>query len=735
MTTDAQRGTTSGVPAPVDEVLLPDTVERRGRRRRPSGAPPPFPRKIGHTGRAWLVVAVALLVWGFLGAQYDWARRLTDQGDAAVLRQIARVRTAWLTDVMSAVHRAGSGWAVTAVAVTVIVAIIAFRRWRHLFTLLAALIVLQAIGGALYQFSRPRPYDVTSIGRWAGFSMPAATVAVVTMVGVAISYTLVVAGRPRTMAKAATAAVVALFAGAELYLAVYHPSDILVGVTLAVAIFVNAFRLFTPNEVFPVSYRRGKTAHLDVGGIRGEALRQAVQDQLGLTVVDVKPVGLAGSGGSTPLRICVAGDPNTYLFGKLYAMNHVRADRWYKLGRTILYGRLEDEAPFNSVRRLVEYEDYASRLMRDVGVPTAAPFGIVELTPEREYLLITEFFDGAVEIGEADVDDGVIDEGLAIIRRLWDAGVAHRDIKPANLLVRDGHVFLIDTAFVQVRPSPWRQAVDLANMMLVLAVRTDAERVYQRALQLFTADEIAEAFAAARGVASPTQLRMMMKSDGRDLLARFRALAPERRPIGLQRWSVRRVLLTLGLVAGALFAVQATISMVTPAYDLGVSGTPTCGTGDLMILMAQAVPTATSVPCIDSLPAGWTSGGAHVRRGRARFWLDSDLGGKRAVEVTLRPPGDCGVAGAIELPSDEVGMRRFEAPEQLPPNLRSTRTYLFDGGCITYRFSFDGPATAALMFDVDRALAAQPRSELVAAVQDRSELRLCGAGTACVGGS
>ena len=53
-------------------------------------------------------------------------------------------------------------------------------------------------------------------------------------------------------------------------------------------------------------------------------------------------------------------------------MNHVRADRWYKLGRTILYGRLEDEAPFQSVRRLVQYEDYALRLLRDVGHPDGA---------------------------------------------------------------------------------------------------------------------------------------------------------------------------------------------------------------------------------------------------------------------------------------------------------------------------------------------------------------------------
>ncbi len=79
-----------------------------------------------------------------------------------------------------------------------------------------------------------------------------------------------------------------------------------------------------------------------------------------MKVIEVKPVGLAGSGGSTPLRLTVEGDPDTYLFGKLYAMNHVRADRWYKLGRTILYGRLEDEAPFQSVQRLVEYEDYAA---------------------------------------------------------------------------------------------------------------------------------------------------------------------------------------------------------------------------------------------------------------------------------------------------------------------------------------------------------------------------------------
>ena len=85
---------------------------------------------------------------------------------------------------------------------------------------------------------------------------------------------------------------------------------------------------------------------------------------------------------------------------------------------------------------------------------------------------MSEFFDGAVELGEAEVDDQVIDDGLRIIRKLWEAGLAHRDIKPANLLVRDGRLLLIDVAFIELRPTPWRQAVDLANMMLCLALRS-----------------------------------------------------------------------------------------------------------------------------------------------------------------------------------------------------------------------------------------------------------------------
>src|SRR5213076_1936213 len=320
------------------------------------------------------------------------------------------------------------------------------------------------------------------------------------------------------------------------------------------------------------------------------------------------------SAGSTPLRLRVEDGPDEFLFAKLYTKGHVRADRWYKLGRTILYGSLEDESPFKTVRRLVTYEDYALRLLQDAGVRTARPHGIVEITPEREYLLVTEFFKDAVEIGEAEVDDAIIDQGLLLIRKLWDAGIA-RDIKPGNLMVRSGELLLIDVAFAQVLPSPWRQAVDLGNMMLVLAVRSDPRRVYRRALAYFTEAELAEAFAATRGVASPTQLRAFMKRDPRDLLGEFRALAPQRPPIVLQRWSIKRVALAAAMLAIFVAAVGQTGNAFFPAArNLGARA-PTCGTGHSMILSAQSVPSAALLPFIAALPAGWSIDGVDIASG------------------------------------------------------------------------------------------------------------------------
>ena len=626
---------------------------------------------------------------------------------------------------------AGTGWGVTVVGASVIVLTMIFRRWRHLLVLMGSVLFLGIAGNLIYYaLSSPRPYGVPIISSWAGYAAGSPPVAVLTIFLMGAVYCLVVPGRARFYAKIAVAVVVAVFCLARMYLGVDYPGDVLLSAAFAVAIAVTAFRYFTPNEVFPVVYRRGRTAHVDVTGRRGEAIRTAVRDQLGLTVTEIKPVGLESSAGSMPLRLQVEGIGEKYLFAKLYTKGHVRADRWYKLWRTILYGSLEDESPFKTVRRLVTYEDYALRLLQDIGVRTASPHGVVEITPEREYLLVTEFFAGAAEIGAADIGDGVIDQGLALIRKLWDAGIAHRDIKPGNLMVRSGELLLIDVAFVQVRPSPWRQAVDLGNMMLVLAVRTDPERVYQRALAYFTPDELAEAFAATRGVASPTQLRAFMKRDPRDLLGEFRALAPQRPPIVLQRWSIRRVALAAAMLAVTAAALFIGVQALFPVGNLGASA-PTCGTGHSMILSAQAVPSAAMLPCIAALPSGWSIGGADIASGKVRLSLDSDRAGPQAITVTLT--ATCDTSGAHQIPSDQPGMRRFEHPLSLVPRFTGLRFYTFPGGCVTYRFAFAPGASPILAGAAGSALSFQPRSALVHYVQRTEGLALCGRGAACPG--
>ena len=712
---------------------LPGAAAGRARlRRRPTGEPPPLPHPVTVTTAAWLALAAIVLAAAFVVTQHTPWLGVDDRAGTWVLRQLARTRTPWLTDVARGINVAGSGWGASVLGLSVVALTMAFRRWRHLLVFVGGLVVLNYAGTWIYfGLSRPRPYGVPIIGGWIGYAGASPPVAVLTFCLMGVVYCLAVPGRARSCTKATVAAMVAVFALARLYLGVDHPGDVLLGAAFAVAIAVTAFRYFTPNQVFPVVYRRGRTAHVDVTGRRGQAIRQAMRDELGLEVTEIKPVGLASSAGSTPLRLRVKGGPDKFVFAKLYTKGHVRADRWYKLGRTILYGTLEDEAPFQTVRRLAEYEDYALRLVHDAGVRTARPYGIVEITPEREYLLVTEFFTGAAEIGQAEVDDAIIDQGLALIRKLWDAGIAHRDIKPGNLMVRDGELLLIDVAFIQVRPSPWRQAVDLGNMMLVLAVRTNSEHVYRRALAYFTPGELSEAFAATRGVASPTQLRALMRRDPRDLLGELRALAPHRPPIIMQRWSARRVALaaaTLAVTAGAAFV---TVTAFIPGpKSLGVDP-PSCGTGPSVILAAQAVPSAAMVPCIAALPSGWHVGGAEIASGHARFWLNSDQAGDQAVTITLSAA--CDTSGARQIPSDQPGTRRFERPLTRRPQFTGLRFYTFPGGCVTYRFAFTPGASPLLAIPAGSVAAFMPRATLVDYIKNTEDLALCGWGAPCPG--
>ncbi|MGH2701368.1 MAG: phosphatase PAP2 family protein [Actinomycetota bacterium] len=697
------------------------------KRRRPSGEPPPLPRPLRTTGKIMLVLAgLVILVWMlflFVEGTGAWMARV----DLAMLRFVARFRSDTLTAIARTVDNVlVSDLTLRLLRWATILALLGFRRFRHLLVYLASILAVGFITiGTAALIARPRPVGIEILDHWQGPSHPSAEMAALAVTLLGILYTLVVPGRYRNYGKVVAGTLLVAAGLSRFYLGVESPSDTVFGLILAVTISIVAFRRMTPNDVFPVAYGGGRTAHLDIGGERGDAIKRALEEQLGVTVLSMKPFGLEGSGGSTPIRLKVAEeDGDAYLFAKLYAQSHLRADRWYKVGRTLLYGRLEDESSFNTVRRLVQYEDYLLRVMGAAGINTPRPYGFVVITPEREYLIVTDFVDGGKEILEAEVTDAIIDNAMHIVRQLWDAGVAHRDIKPSNLLVRGDEVHLIDVAFGEVRPSAWRQAVDLANMMLVLGLRSDSERVYRIALRYFTPEDISEAFAATHGVTMPSQSRSMLRKDRRSLLAEFRKLAPPHARISIQRWSARRVGLMFACLLGALLVLVFTLGNLRGALLVGdpaasqaalsaIARPPECGVvEDPLILVSQSVPTASQVPCLEALPLGWGFGAVNVDDTSSRFFLYYDRLGADQIRATFKE--SCDVSEATPVPSvvSIDGVEQVERVRSYANRYVGSRFYTFEGGCLEMEFDFRGSGRTALAADAWGSFGLVPRSEV-----------------------
>jgi hypothetical protein len=68
-------------------------------------------------------------------------------------------------------------------------------------------------------------------------------------------------------------------------------------------------------------------------------------------------------------------------------------------------------------------------------------------------------------------------------------------------------------------------------------------------------------------MAIPTESQRYLKHDERDLVDAFRQLAPARPQITIQRWSARRIGLTLAVVGGALLMLAWSISVFFTVLD------------------------------------------------------------------------------------------------------------------------------------------------------------------------
>ena len=536
------------------DVRRPSWPDRAGRRR-PSGQEyarrrREIPRTVWIWGAVFVVCLGGLLVLRLLTQETAVVRAVDEAFRDLLGGSAARLRLAEDLDAVAATLGYRALWVPAALVLAW------FARWRHLVVYLGSVSFIAALAQVAAgdaAFARAVRRGVT--GSTAEVLVPAWPVIVLAAVTTATVLALAPRGPARRVACVLAGSAVATTGAARIALGWDSACAVIASAGLGCSAAALAFHLLAPESRFPVVYHREVKAHLRLDGSRKARVIEAVHDQLGLRIADLQPYRLDGSAGSTPCRLLVEGDVPAELFGKLYATTHLRSDRWYKLVRVLRYGRLEDEAPFSSVRRLVEHEDYMLRLLRDGGVQVPAPLGVVEVLPGHEYLLVTEMVGGAVEILESGVPDEVVDDALRQVRMLWQAGAAHRDIKPSNVLVHGNRVVLIDVSFGELRPSRWRQAVDLANIMLTLSLVAGPHRVLSRAETFFDRDELAEAFAATSSLTVPRQLRRMIDEDGRDLLAEFRRLLPARPRIRIQRWSMRRVLVALASFAGAVLSV------------------------------------------------------------------------------------------------------------------------------------------------------------------------------------
>src|SRR6266508_5984173 len=248
--------------------LGPSGIRRSPRRRRPSGQPPPLPHHLQTTGVGWLTAAVVLVVLSlviFAGDLGGPAVAVTVVDDA-VVGWLAGLRAPGLLPAMQVLAAFGSYMAITGLLWGLLLVLLIRRRLRHLLVVLVAWIlqafIIQYVLAPLLR--RPRPFGVEFRTDWYAWALPSTQMAALAVVLVGILYALVPEGRWRQRGKWAATALVALVALARLCLGVEAPTDILAGVAIGVAIPLLGFRLLAPSQVFPVTYRAGRTAHLDV---------------------------------------------------------------------------------------------------------------------------------------------------------------------------------------------------------------------------------------------------------------------------------------------------------------------------------------------------------------------------------------------------------------------------------------------------------------------------------------
>lgn len=176
--------------------------------------------------------------------------------------------------------------------------------------------------------------------------------------------------------------------------------------------------------------------------------------------------------------------------------------------------------------------------------------------------------------------------------------------------------------------------------------------------------------------------------------------------------------MTASRAAGAALLAAA---LALPGCGASDRTMPRCEPSQRLAIVAQSVPGAAYVPCVDELPPGWSFESFEVDDDGTSFSLRSDRA-DRPVDVSLSPR--CDVGSAIPVAARDEGVRTYQAADSIAPHYVGRFYDVFPRGCVTYAFDFERGPHVALVDDMLRAVQLYPRRQLRQELEDELGLRL-----------
>jgi hypothetical protein len=154
------------------------------------------------------------------------------------------------------------------------------------------------------------------------------------------------------------------------------------------------------------------------------------------------------------------------------------------------------------------------------------------------------------------------------------------------------------------------------------------------------------------------------------------------------------------VVAASLVAALGASACAAPE-----NAQPLCHNDPPTVLMAESVPTASLIPCVRSVPGGWSFRSFEANDTAATFSMQQQEGAVLIVELH----GSCEPVGE-RVPETEPSVQGYRSVQD--GGTRIVWTWTFTGGCARAELTFPSPPPDFDVEDVRAALSFISRDEL-----------------------